>query len=85
MAIGLVAGLTFTAGEPLIKKWPIAPESESAHLTARVSRSRSKIVFACGSSRNCFVSMICCHACCLVGACVDKLFDAGRVVGMTLG
>ena len=39
MVIGLVAGLTFTAGEPLIKKWPVAPESESAHLTALVSRS----------------------------------------------
>ena len=39
MAIGLVAGLTFTAGEPLIKKRPVAPESESAHLTALVSRS----------------------------------------------
>ena len=39
MVIGLVAGLMFTAGEPLIKKWPIAPESDSAHFTALVSRS----------------------------------------------
>ena len=29
MVIGLVAGLMFTAGEPLIKKWPVAPESDS--------------------------------------------------------
>ena len=51
MVIGLVAGLMFTADEPLIKKWPVAPESDSAHFTALVSRSWLNIVFACGSSR----------------------------------
>ena len=84
MAIGLVAGLMFTAGAPAIRKWPVAPESEIAHLTALVTRSRSKIVFACGSSLKFFVWMICCHACCLVGACDNKLFAAGRVVDMTV-
>ena len=39
MVIGLVAGLMFTASEPLIKKWPVAPEYDSAHFTALVSRS----------------------------------------------
>ena len=85
MAIGLVAGLMFTAGAPAIRKWLVAPESEIAHLTVLVSRSRSKIVFACGSPRNFLVWMICSHACCLVSACVDKLFAAGRVDGMTVG
>ena len=30
MAIGLVAGLIFTAGAPAIRKCPVAPESEIA-------------------------------------------------------
>ena len=85
MVIGLVAGLMFTAGEPLIKKWPVAPESESAHFTALVSRSWLNIVFACGSSRKLLAWMICCHACCLVGVCVDELLAAGRVAGMLVG
>ena len=39
MVIGFVVGLMFNAGEPLIKKWPFAPESESPHFTAPVNRS----------------------------------------------
>ena len=85
MVIGLVAGLMFTAGEPLIKKWPVAPESDRAHFTALVSRSWLNIVFACGSSRKLLAWMMCCHACCLVGACVDELLAAGSVDGMLVG
>ena len=75
--IGLVAGLMFTAGEPLIKKWPVAPESDSAHLTALFNRSWSNIVLACGSSRKLLAWMMCCHALCLAGVRAAELLVAG--------
>ena len=77
MVIGFVAGLMFTAGEPLIKKWPVAPESDSAHFTALFSRSWSNIVLACGSSRKLLAWMMCCHALCLAGVRVAELLTAG--------
>ena len=51
MVIGFLVGLMFTAGALLIKKWPVAPESDSAHSTALFSRPLLNIIFACGSSR----------------------------------
>ena len=77
MVIGFVAGLMFTAGDPLIKKWPVAPESDSAHLTALFSRSWSNIVLACGSSRKLLAWMMCCHALCLAGVRAANLLAAG--------
>ena len=85
MVIGFVAGLMFTAGEPLIKKWPVAPESDSAHFTALFSRSWLNIVFACGSSRKLLAWMMCCHALCLAGVRADELPAAGGVAGMLVG
>ena len=85
MAIGLDAGVIFTAGAPKSKKCPVAPESEIAHFTALVTRSWSKIVCACGNSLKFFVWIMCCHACCLVAACNNKLVAGGRVVGITVG
>ena len=85
MVIGFVAGLMFTAGGPLIKKWPVAPESDSAHFTAIFNRSRSNIVFACGSSRKLLAWMMCCHALCLAGVRADELLAAGGVAGMLVG
>ena len=38
IAIGWVATLTFTAGEPLIRKCEDAPESDSAYFTRCTSR-----------------------------------------------
>ena len=37
MVIGLAAGQMFTAGAPVTRKLPVAPESESAYLTALVT------------------------------------------------
>ena len=77
MVIGFVAGLIFTAGETLIKKWPVAPESDSAHLTALFSRTWSNMVLACGNSRKLLAWMICCHALCRAGVRAVELLDAG--------
>ena len=77
VVIGSVAGLIFTAGEPLIKKWPVAPESDSAHLTALFSHSWSNIVLACGSSRKLLAWMMCCHALCRAGVRAAELLVAG--------
>ena len=77
MVIGFVAGLIFTAGEPLIKKWPVAPVSESAHLTALFSRTWSNMVLACGSSRKLLAWTMCCHALCRAGVRAVELLAAG--------
>ena len=77
MVIGFVAGLTFNAGEPLIKKWLVAPESESAHLSALFSRTWSNMVLACGSSRKLLAWTMCCLALCRAGVRAVELLDAG--------
>ena len=77
MVIGFVAGLIFTAGEPLIKKWPVAPESDSAHLTALFGRTWSNIVSACGSSRKLLAWTMCCHVLCRAGVRAVELLAAG--------
>ena len=85
MAISLVAGLIFTAGAPAIGKCPVAPKSEIAHFTPLVTRSWSKIVCACGNSLKFFVWIMCCHTCCLVATCDNKLVAGGNVVGIMVG
>ena len=85
MVIGLVVGLMFTAGAPFIKKWLVAPESDSAHSTALFSRPLLNIIVACGSSRRLLAWMMCCHALCLAGVLADALLAAGGVAGMLVG
>ena len=84
MAIGLAARVIFTVGTPAIKKCPVAPEPEIAHLTALVTFCGSKIVFACGKSLKFFACTMCYHAYCLVALRNSKLVAEGRVVGMTV-
>ena len=43
IVIGLAAGRMFTAGAPATRKFPVAPESESAHLTALVTFSDQRL------------------------------------------
>ena len=85
MVIGFVASLIFTAGKPLIKKWPVAPESDSAHLTALFSRSWTNIVLACGSSRKLLAWTMCCHALYRARVRAAELLAAGQVDGMLVG
>ena len=85
VVIGFIVGLMFTAGAPFIKKWLVAPESDSAHSTALLSRPLLNIIFACGSSRKLFAWMMCCHALCLAGVRADELLAAGGVAGMLVG
>ena len=43
MVIGLAAGRMFTVGAPATRKCSVAPESESAHLTALVTLRINKL------------------------------------------
>ena len=65
--IGLVAFLLLTTGAPSTRKWPVAPESETAYwmacttllvLNAKVLVVEVKLL----------AWMYCCHALCLVGS-----------------
>ena len=85
MVIGLLVGLMFTAAAPFIKKWLVAPESDSAHATALVIHPLLNIISACGSSRRLLAWMIYCHALCLAGVLADALLIAGGVVGVLVG
>ena len=53
------AGCLLTTGEPLTKKWTVAPESEIAYSTAQHTLGLSKMVTAIGSSSN-FLFARCC-------------------------
>ena len=85
MVIGRLVGLIFTAFAPFIKKWLVAPESDSAHATARVTRPVLKIISACGSSCKLFACTMCLHALCLAGVVAAALLAGGGVVGMMVG
>ena len=85
MVIGRLVGLIFTAFAPFIKKWLVAPESDSAHATARVTRPVLKIISACGSSCRLFACTMCFHALCLAGVLAAALFAVGGVVGVLVG
>ena len=83
--IGLAAGIIFTAGVLVIKKYPVAPESEISHVTALATLSWLKTVFACGNYLNFLAWTMCCHAYFLVAVRDNKLVAGRRVVGITVG
>ena len=85
MVIGWLVGLIFTAFAPFIKKWLVAPESDSAHATARVTRPVLKIISACGNSFRLLACTMCFHAFCLAGVLAAVLLAGGGVVGMMVG
>ena len=58
---GLVAGCLLTTGEPLTKKWLVAPELEMVYFTAQYTFCLLKLVAAISSSYKSFVCMMVFH------------------------
>ena len=62
IVIGWSAILLFMTGAPSTRKWPVAPESEMACLTARTRRCGLKMVADRGSCWRLFACTIVVHA-----------------------
>ena len=63
IAIGFSAGLMFTTRAPLIRKCPVAPESEMAYLISFIIILLLHIHRAAGRSGRLFARTMCCQAC----------------------
>ena len=67
IVIGWSAILLFMTGAPSTRKWPVAPESEMACLTDRVTRAGSNMVAACGKLLRLLAWIVVSQALALVG------------------